>query len=178
MSVNFDAFCDHAAHGRLADVKHMLESGEVRFTGNELVALFSAVKNGHVDVVDYLLRNAMFDPSGHGNYAIGLPGRLERAIRAAAADHCAVALLFHRPGAPATGSLSCRAADQDSALSSRRRLAAVARFQVGLLLLRLQCSSLRVFGARHTAAAAITIHQHLLDRSRRVNKEKSLVHER
>jgi ankyrin repeat protein len=33
-------------------------------------ALVSAVKNGHVDVVDYLLRHAMFDPSADDNYAI------------------------------------------------------------------------------------------------------------
>jgi hypothetical protein len=52
MSINFDAFCDHVAHGRLADVQEMLESGEVRFEGNEFIALVSAVKNGHVDVVD------------------------------------------------------------------------------------------------------------------------------
>jgi surface antigen len=69
MSVNFDAFCDHAAHGRLADVQRMLESGEVLFEGYEFIALNSAVKNGHVDVVDYFLRHAMFDPSAR---AIGL----------------------------------------------------------------------------------------------------------
>jgi ankyrin repeat protein len=73
MSLNFDAFCDHAANGRLPDVQRMLASGKVRFNGNERVALLSAVKYGHVDVVDYLLRQgAMFDPSGDGNYAIGL----------------------------------------------------------------------------------------------------------
>jgi hypothetical protein len=74
MSINFDAFCDHAAHGRLAIVQEMLESGEVLFEGNEVIALVSAVENGHVDVVDYLLRHAMFDPSArdnYGNYAIG-----------------------------------------------------------------------------------------------------------
>jgi hypothetical protein len=72
MSIRFETFCDHAANGRLAIVQRMLESREVRFNGSELVALFSAVKNGHVDVVDYLIRNAMFDPSANGNYAIGL----------------------------------------------------------------------------------------------------------
>jgi hypothetical protein len=72
MSINFDAFCDHAAHGRLADVQRMLESGDVLFEGNEFSALVSAVGNGHVDVVDYLLRNAIFDPSARDNYAIGL----------------------------------------------------------------------------------------------------------
>jgi ankyrin repeat protein len=72
MSIKFDAFCDHAAHGRLADVQRMLESGKVLFEGKEFIALTSAVKNGHVEIVDYLLRHAMFDPSGHGNYAIGL----------------------------------------------------------------------------------------------------------
>jgi hypothetical protein len=72
MSINFDAFCDHAAHGRLADVQRMLESGEVLFEGKEFIALTSAVENGHVDVVDYLLRHAMFDPSARDNHAIGL----------------------------------------------------------------------------------------------------------
>jgi hypothetical protein len=71
MSINFDAFCDHAAHGRLADVQEMLESGDVLFEGNQHVALVSAVKNGHVAIVDYLLRNAMFDPSSHDNYVSG-----------------------------------------------------------------------------------------------------------
>jgi hypothetical protein len=75
MSINFDAFCDHATHGRLADVQQMLESGEVLFDGKEFIALVSAVENGHVDVVDCLLRNAMFDPSSHDNYAIGLASK-------------------------------------------------------------------------------------------------------
>jgi hypothetical protein len=76
MSIKLDAFCDHAAHGRLADVQRMLESGEVLFEGYEFIALASAVKNGHVDIVDYLLRHAMFDPSArdnnNNNYATGL----------------------------------------------------------------------------------------------------------
>jgi hypothetical protein len=72
MSVKFDAFCDHVAHGRLAIVQEMLESGEVLFEGKEFIALRSAVKNGHVDVVDYFLRHAMFDPSADDNYAIEL----------------------------------------------------------------------------------------------------------
>jgi ankyrin repeat protein len=72
VSIKFDAFRDHAAHGRLADVQRMLESGEVLFEGNQHVALLSAVENGHVDVVDSFLRNAMFDPSGDNNYAIWL----------------------------------------------------------------------------------------------------------
>jgi ankyrin repeat protein len=70
MSVNFDAFCDHVAHGRLADVQEMLESGKVLFEGKESSALVSAVKNGHVEIVDYLLRHAMFDPSVDDNHAV------------------------------------------------------------------------------------------------------------
>jgi len=72
MSIKFDlkTFCDHAAHGRLANVKHMLESGEVLFEGNEFIALVSAVENGHVDVVDYFLQHAMFDPSAGDNIAV------------------------------------------------------------------------------------------------------------
>jgi ankyrin repeat protein len=75
MSINFHAFCDHAANGQLAIVQEMLESGEVLFEGNQHVALVSAVENGHVEIVDYLLRHAMFDPSArdnYGNYAIAL----------------------------------------------------------------------------------------------------------
>jgi ankyrin repeat protein len=76
MSLNFDfdAFCDHAAHGRLTLVQQMLESGngESRGDGNLNNALVRAAANGHVDVVDYLLRHAMFDPSGDGNFAIRL----------------------------------------------------------------------------------------------------------
>jgi ankyrin repeat protein len=74
MSLNFDlkTFCDHAAHGRLAIVQEMLESGDVLFEGNEFIALERAVENGHVDVVDCLLRNAMFDPSARDNSAVRL----------------------------------------------------------------------------------------------------------
>jgi hypothetical protein len=68
----FEAFCVHAAHGRLPDVQQMLESGELHVDGNELVALLSAVENGHVDIVDCLIRHAMFDPSADGNRAIRL----------------------------------------------------------------------------------------------------------
>jgi hypothetical protein len=71
MSLKVDTFCDHAANGRLPDVQQMLESGELHVDGNQLVALLSAVENGHVDVVDYLIcQNAMFDPSADGNRAI------------------------------------------------------------------------------------------------------------
>jgi surface antigen len=69
MSLNFDAFCDHAAHGRLADVQRMLESGEVPVNGKLNDALVRAAVNGHVDV-DFFLRHAMFDPSAEGNVAI------------------------------------------------------------------------------------------------------------
>jgi ankyrin repeat protein len=76
MSLNVDlkTFCDHAAHGRLADVQRMLESGELRVdvNGNLNDALVRAAENGHVDVVDYLLRHAMFDPSANDNCAIRL----------------------------------------------------------------------------------------------------------
>jgi hypothetical protein len=72
MSINFETFCDHVAHGRLADVQEMLESGKLPVNGNANDALLSAVENGHVDVVDYFLRHAMFDPSADDNYAIGL----------------------------------------------------------------------------------------------------------
>jgi ankyrin repeat protein len=74
MSLNFDlkTFCDHAAHGRLPDVQRMLESGELPVIGNQHDALGRAAEKGHVDVVDYLLRHAMFDPSADDNYAIRL----------------------------------------------------------------------------------------------------------
>jgi ankyrin repeat protein len=72
MSINFDAFCDHVAQGQLADVQRMLESGDVLFKGKEFIALTSAVKNGHVDVVDCLLRHAIFDPSACNNLAVRL----------------------------------------------------------------------------------------------------------
>jgi ankyrin repeat protein len=74
-SLNFETFCDHAAHGRLADVQRMLESGELPVNGNVNDALLSAVRNGHVDVVDCLLRHAMFYPSADGNRAIRLAAR-------------------------------------------------------------------------------------------------------
>jgi surface antigen len=73
-SINFDlkTFCDHAAHGRLADVQRMLESDELQLPVNGKLndALALAAKNGHIDVVDYLLRHAMFDPSADFNHAI------------------------------------------------------------------------------------------------------------
>jgi ankyrin repeat protein len=72
MSTNFDAFCDLAAHGRLADVQRMLESGKLRVNGKPHVALMRAAESGHVDVVDCLLRHAMFDPSADDNSAIRL----------------------------------------------------------------------------------------------------------
>jgi ankyrin repeat protein len=73
MSLKFNAFCDHAAKGRLADVQRMLESGELPVSENVnvAVALVRAAENGHVDVVDWLLRYEMFDPSA-GNRAIRL----------------------------------------------------------------------------------------------------------
>jgi hypothetical protein len=70
MSLNFETFCEHAAHGRLADVQRMLESGELPVNGNLNNALVQAVENGHVNIVDYLLRHAMFDPSADDNRAI------------------------------------------------------------------------------------------------------------
>jgi ankyrin repeat protein len=72
MSLKFDlkTFCEHAARGRLADVQRMLESGKLRRNGNVHDALVRAAENGHVDVVDYLLRHAMFDPSADNNHAI------------------------------------------------------------------------------------------------------------
>jgi hypothetical protein len=71
LQVKFETFCDHAAHGRLADVQRMLESsGELRGCGNLNDALVRAAQNGHVDVVDCLLRHAMFDPSADDNRAV------------------------------------------------------------------------------------------------------------
>jgi hypothetical protein len=72
MSLNFDTFCGHAARGQLADVQRMLKSGKLRGNGNAHRALVRAAENGHVDVVDCLLRHAMFDPSADGNRAIQL----------------------------------------------------------------------------------------------------------
>jgi ankyrin repeat protein len=67
--VKFDVFCDHAANGRLADVQRMLASGELGGYQNLYDALVRAAENGHVDVVDCLLRYAVY-PSYHGNRAI------------------------------------------------------------------------------------------------------------
>jgi hypothetical protein len=74
MSLKFDfrTFCDLAANGRLPDVLRVLESGELDVNGEAHVALALAAANGHVDVVDCLLRNAMFDPSADGNRAFWL----------------------------------------------------------------------------------------------------------
>jgi ankyrin repeat protein len=78
----FEAFCVHAAKGRLVHVRQMLESGTLYVDGNLNDALVRAVENGHVDIVDYLIcQNAMFDPSADGNRAIRL---------AAASGHLAV----------------------------------------------------------------------------------------
>jgi hypothetical protein len=71
-NVKFDTFCDHAARGRLADVQRMLDSGELLVDGNLNDAIARAAENGHVDVVDFLLRHAMFDPSADDNCAIRL----------------------------------------------------------------------------------------------------------
>jgi hypothetical protein len=71
-SLNFETFFDHAAHGRLADVQRMLESCELPVNENVDRALVLAAENGHVDVVDYLLPHAMFDPSAEDNFAIRL----------------------------------------------------------------------------------------------------------
>jgi hypothetical protein len=87
MPLNFDAFCDHAAHGRLADVQRMLESGELYANENLNDTLVLAAQNGHVDVVDYLLRQPLFDPSAYGNCAIwvaamkGHPAVVERLLQ-------------------------------------------------------------------------------------------------
>ncbi len=72
MSFNFDTFCDHAVNGRLALVQEMLESGELRVDvdGNVHDALVLAAENDRVNVVDCLLRHAMFDPSADDNYAV------------------------------------------------------------------------------------------------------------
>jgi ankyrin repeat protein len=75
MSLNFETFCAHAAHGRLADVQRMLESGELCGYGYLHDALVRAAENGHVDVVGYLLRHATFDPSADDNFAIRLAAK-------------------------------------------------------------------------------------------------------
>jgi hypothetical protein len=69
LQVNFETFCEHAADGRLADVQRMLESGELLVDGNAH-AVVQAAANGHVDVVGYLLRHAMFDRSADHDSAI------------------------------------------------------------------------------------------------------------
>jgi hypothetical protein len=53
----------------------MLESGELRGCENLDVAVEVAAEKGHVDVVEYLLRDAMFDPSAFCNRAIRLAAR-------------------------------------------------------------------------------------------------------
>jgi hypothetical protein len=52
MSLNFDfeTFCDHAAHGRLALVQQMLASGEVPVNESLYEALVWAAENGHVEL--------------------------------------------------------------------------------------------------------------------------------
>jgi hypothetical protein len=50
----------------------MIESGQLGGYGNLNEALVRAAENGHVDVVDCLLRHAMFDPSADNNRAIRL----------------------------------------------------------------------------------------------------------
>jgi hypothetical protein len=58
-------------HGRLPGVR-MRESSELlgHRHGNINDALLRAAANGRADVVDYLIRYAMFDPSCDGNFAI------------------------------------------------------------------------------------------------------------
>jgi hypothetical protein len=41
LKVKFEAFCDHAAQGRLADVQRMLESGKLDGYGNLNDALYA-----------------------------------------------------------------------------------------------------------------------------------------
>jgi DNA-binding FrmR family transcriptional regulator len=72
MSFNLKTFCGHAAHGRLADVQRMLDSGELHAHFKLNYALCRAAENGHDLVVDYLLRHAMFDPSANDNLALRL----------------------------------------------------------------------------------------------------------
>jgi surface antigen len=73
--VKFETFFDHAAHGRLADVQRMIDSGELHGHRKLNDALVRAAENGHVDVVDCLLQYAMFDPSADDNYAVRLAAR-------------------------------------------------------------------------------------------------------
>jgi hypothetical protein len=75
LQVKFDTFCDHAAHGRLANVHQAIESGELHGHRKLNDALMRAAANGHVDVVDCLLQYAMFDPSADDNYAVRLAAR-------------------------------------------------------------------------------------------------------
>jgi hypothetical protein len=75
LKVKFETLCDHAAHGRLADVQRILESGKLGGYGNLNDALVLAAENCHVDVVDCLLRHAMFDPSADDNLAIQLAAK-------------------------------------------------------------------------------------------------------
>jgi hypothetical protein len=72
--MDFELFCDRAAHGRLAIVEQMLESGELLCNGNAHRALVRAAAQGHVGVVDCLLRQtrALFDPSADDNRAVRL----------------------------------------------------------------------------------------------------------
>jgi hypothetical protein len=103
-TVKFDTFCDHAAHGRLAHVQRMLESGELHDHRKLNGALVRAAQNGHVDVVDCLLRHV--DPSASGNRAIRLAAEsghlavVERLLQdtrvdPSAEDNCAVRLAAH-----------------------------------------------------------------------------------
>jgi hypothetical protein len=93
-SLNFDlkTFCDHAAHGRLADVQRMLE---LPVNGNLNDALVRAAAKGQVDVVDCLLRHAMFDPSADDNRAILLAAR--KATSQSSNDCYKTSALIRRP---------------------------------------------------------------------------------
>jgi hypothetical protein len=57
MSLKFDfrKFCDHAAHGRLADVQEMVESGELPVNGNQNDALVLAAESHQ--------RRRLFEPT-------------------------------------------------------------------------------------------------------------------
>jgi hypothetical protein len=79
-----ETFCDHAAHGRLPDVQQhwqqMRECGKQKMRRNGKLndALLLAAANGHVDVVDYLIRHAMIDPSAHNNNVVRETARFGR----------------------------------------------------------------------------------------------------
>jgi hypothetical protein len=73
--VKFETFFDHAAHGRLADVQRMLESGELLVDKNVNHALWRAAENGHVDVVERLLQDERVDPSVDDNFALQVAAR-------------------------------------------------------------------------------------------------------